>query len=623
VSVLVAVAAIAMAGSAMAQRPVGIDVSDYQALTIDWSSLKNTYGITFGWGKASEGTCSSCGGTHWPTYVAGAKGAGIYFGPYHYARYDNDLGTNGAASEANYFWGVVSPNVKADGLSLVPMLDVEASTTGYTTTTLSQWVNTWCTIVSNSAYSSGLKLKPAIYVSAGHITSYFDSTVTKWNLDVADYYYTLAQAQADSGPPYGVNIWPTWQFWQYNDVNAGQAITGGDGDIFNGTMAQMTNTMLVTSTAPPGPSITTQPKSITAVAGTNVNYTVTATGGAGTLQYQWKFDSTNISGALASSYTITNVQITNAGMYAVSVKDASNNTVQSTNVYLAVVGPVSNSPGSTMVAPAGLVDWWPAEGNGNDIYGTVTAVPWTNLIYVPGENGLAFKFDGHSAFMTTGAASIPVPWTACMWVNRATGSGTSAGLLEDGTNSLKLEQFSNTFNVGITVLGVGDYVFSPAYSAPIGTWVHLAFVGTSAGTSLYVNGTFQAALTNSIPLPRGYIGAGYVSSSSKYIDFLSGSLDEIMLFNQALTSDQVNAIYSTGTTGLVRAGQIVGASSPGDGLYTLNMQGETGKTLSIYTSTDLTNWSSAAKISNPSGSNTWTDIRATNFPSKFYRVTSP
>ena len=365
---------------------------------------------------------------------------------------------------------------------------------------------------------------------------------------------------------------------------------------------------------------------MTANVGTNVSFTVGATG-SGTIQYQWKFDSTNISSATKSVYTITNVQTTNAGWYSVSVKDNSENSLLSSSVYLAVVGPVTNAPGATTVAPSGMVDWWPADGNGNDIYGTVTAIPHTNLYYGPGISGQAFQFNGSTAFLTTGAADIPIPWTACLWVKRASGAGTSAGLMEDGTNALKLEQFSNTFNVGLTIFGTnagdGDFVFSPAYTAPIGTWVHLAFVGTSGGTSLYVNGTFQAALTNTIPLPRAYIGAGFVSSSSKYIDFMAGSLDEIMLFNTALTSTQINSIYSAGGSGLVRAAQILGSSSPSAGLFTLNMQGETGKTLTIYTSTDLTNWVSAARIGNSAGSNSWTDIRATNQPAKYYRVSSP
>ncbi len=147
VSVLIALAVMASAGSAMAQRAVGIDVSDFQSSGISWPTLKNTYGISFAWAKASEGTCStSCGGGNWPTYVANAKAAGVFIGPYHFARYDLDSGTNGANSEANFFWSVVSPNVKPDGLSLVPMLDVEeTNTSGYSPTTMSQWVDAWCT----------------------------------------------------------------------------------------------------------------------------------------------------------------------------------------------------------------------------------------------------------------------------------------------------------------------------------------------------------------------------------------------------------------------------------------------------------------------------------------------
>jgi hypothetical protein len=54
---------------AMAQRPIGIDVSDYQSASINWGTLKNTYGISFGWAKISEGTASGAGsGGGRPTY---------------------------------------------------------------------------------------------------------------------------------------------------------------------------------------------------------------------------------------------------------------------------------------------------------------------------------------------------------------------------------------------------------------------------------------------------------------------------------------------------------------------------------------------------------------------------
>src|SRR5215469_15400973 len=39
---------------ALAQRPLGVDVSDYQGTTINWTSVKGA-GIVFGWSKATEG----------------------------------------------------------------------------------------------------------------------------------------------------------------------------------------------------------------------------------------------------------------------------------------------------------------------------------------------------------------------------------------------------------------------------------------------------------------------------------------------------------------------------------------------------------------------------------------
>jgi GH25 family lysozyme M1 (1,4-beta-N-acetylmuramidase) len=74
----------------MAARPIGIDVSDYQSASINWVTLKNTYGISFGWAKISEGTASGSGsgGGNFTTYAANAKAAGVLIGAYHYARYD-------------------------------------------------------------------------------------------------------------------------------------------------------------------------------------------------------------------------------------------------------------------------------------------------------------------------------------------------------------------------------------------------------------------------------------------------------------------------------------------------------------------------------------------------------
>ncbi len=601
--------------SAFAQRAIGIDVSDYQSPGIDWLTLKNSYGISFAWAKASEGGSTSGGTNYTMFYATNAKAAGVIIGPYHFARYDLNAGTSGAIAEANFFWNTVKNNVTADGLTLMPMLDVEASTTGQTQASLSLWVDTWCTTVSNSAYAAGLHIKPCIYASSSFANTWFDSAVTNWNTDIADWPTTnhstaLSIAQADSGPPAGITPWSAWTFWQYDDENAAQASTAGDGDIFNGTLAQLQSSMLVTLA---GPGITAQPANLSVPPGVNATFTVSATGAT---SYQWAYNGANIPGATTSSYTVSNAQPSNAGSFSVITSNSLAGTPSSI-VYLTVL---SNAPGAGL-APPGMVNWWPADGSPVDIYSHVNGSP--QPAYAPGTTGQAFSFDGNTSVINISAPELPVPWTACMWVNRQNSPQTSAALLGDNTYSLKLEQYNNTRNVGFTQLSVADYVLSPPYSVPVGVWTHLAFVGTSGGVSLYVNGVLTSSLANSIPLPRSYIGATYVTSPGKYIDFMLGSLDEIMIFNRALSVGEIVSIYSAGSAGLVKAAQFTTVTPTAPGQVTFGLQGQTGKNISLYSSPDLSHWSFFGAVANPSGATQFIDNNVSNNAQIFYRASQP
>ena len=228
-------------GRALAQRPLGIDVSDYQG-SINWSSVAGA-GITFAWCKADEGTGGNQ--TYFASNETNAKANGIPIGCYHYARYDVNTGTSGAIAEANHFWSVAKNYIKGDGKSLMPMLDVEASTAGYTPATLSQWVNQWCTTVVTNAAAAGLTVKPVIYVSACH-ANYMDSSVSQWLPWIANYNGQDPQ----SGTPWsvcsGYNWWGTWDVWQYTSTGSIPGISGNvDHDVFNGTAATLISTLVI------------------------------------------------------------------------------------------------------------------------------------------------------------------------------------------------------------------------------------------------------------------------------------------------------------------------------------------------------------------------------------------
>ena len=115
------------------------------------------------------------------------------------------------------------------------------------------------------------------------------------------------------------------------------------------------------------PSITTQPLSQTNAFGGNVTFTVVAAG-ASPLSYQWRFYGTNISGATASSYALTNLQPTNAGDYTVVI---------------------TNSVGSITSAVAAL---------------TVNAAPFINSQ----PQGLSVNLGANAAFNVTAAGGTPL-----------------------------------------------------------------------------------------------------------------------------------------------------------------------------------------------------------------------
>ncbi len=92
------------------------------------------------------------------------------------------------------------------------------------------------------------------------------------------------------------------------------------------------------------PAITNQPQSQFVAAGSNVTFTVTATGTA-PLSYQWLLNGTNISDATNNAYLRTNVQPVDGGTYLVTVANAAGS-VTSTPAMLVV----NTSPSLTAIA---------------------------------------------------------------------------------------------------------------------------------------------------------------------------------------------------------------------------------------------------------------------------------
>jgi hypothetical protein len=86
-------------------------------------------------------------------------------------------------------------------------------------------------------------------------------------------------------------------------------------------VATSTAAALTVTAAPVAPSISAQPQAVTVVEGQPATFTVSA-GGTAPLSYQWRFNGTNIAGAVGASYTRTTVLADNGGLVSVRVSNS-------------------------------------------------------------------------------------------------------------------------------------------------------------------------------------------------------------------------------------------------------------------------------------------------------------
>lgn len=223
-------------GHAMAQRPLGIDVSSYQGSGVNWSGEKSS-GVSFAWAKATEGTYDD--DADFTINENNGKNAGVYMGAYHFARPDLDS----PGTEAGFFWNYAGPYIKNDGKTAMPALDFETFNGVVGAGSYSAWANTWCDDVVNDANGNGVLVRPVLYCSTCQACN-FDGSVGQWIPWIANPSGESAQTGSPWGstpcPTCGSGIWGSgaWDVWQYG----GSSI---DLDVFNGSMSDMVSTLVV------------------------------------------------------------------------------------------------------------------------------------------------------------------------------------------------------------------------------------------------------------------------------------------------------------------------------------------------------------------------------------------
>ncbi len=168
----------------------------------------------------------------------------------------------------------------------------------------------------------------------------------------------------------------------------------------------------------------------------------------------------------------------------------------------------------------------------NGFFSGFNGLTWSN-----GQKNNALKFDGVSSdYVSIGGGTLSSDWTVAFWVNLDSFPDlgvTSYAALGGTATGLKVAQLGNG-NIGYTEYGVQDYNFTTSLIP--GNWNHLAFVKDENGIKLFLDGVYSDSLPYPIDLTLESIG--YASDA----DYLGGTLDELKVWDSALTEEQVASL---------------------------------------------------------------------------------
>ncbi len=207
--------------------------------------------------------------------------------------------------------------------------------------------------------------------------------------------------------------------------------------------------------------------------------------------------------------------------------------------------------------PPNLVAWWQGNGDVKDETGLHNGTLMNGTDFAPGRVGQAFSFDGvddyvmvpSSAALDPTATASLVAWVYFdqlpsvaghfMYVAGKSGGGTDLDIQAQTDNRLYFYVAAGFYVASTTVVQTGQ-------------WYHV--VGTYTASNqlkMYVNGVLENTVAI-VGVTRGMNGNPFAIGQSSVWGgrFFKGRIDEVSLFNRALSDSEVQGIYDAGGAGI-------------------------------------------------------------------------
>ena len=372
---------------------------------------------------------------------------------------------------------------------------------------------------------------------------------------------TVLSVQGAGTSPIALNLSPLTHF-ACSAVPSSLSLGNVNGDFFVGTTpridvvlrhaGQSGKVVDVMLNAP-----TPVPPTITSATWPGEGGQLAATGG--TAPYVWSISSGTLPPHLALSAS-GNVTLSGQpranGSYTFTVRAAGSDGAFSAQVFTVVIA-------DAVAHPVGLVAWWPGESAVNEIIGGRHGALNSGATFGAGKVGRAFAFDGVNDFVeVANHSSLSLAGSGFSiecWVQPtvATGSRTIADKRSaDGSTASYLLYLQDGV-LRLSSHSAGGTIASANSGTALGAgWSHVAATVSGTTVRLFINGA-QVYDAANFPTTRaatdGALAIGATRNQTFTFNSFAGNIDELSLYNRALTAAEIAGIHVAGAGGKLRA----------------------------------------------------------------------
>lgn len=228
--------------------------------------------------------------------------------------------------------------------------------------------------------------------------------------------------------------------------------------------------------------------------------------------------------------------------------------------------------------PSGLIAWWSGDGNALDFAGTNHGTLMNGATFASGKAGQAFSFDGLDDHVRVPDAPVLNPTqqiSIVAWVfptAELSGSGGTS-IIVNKENDLvtqyelcRMSRATWCVGPGIPSGNMAFYLGGLAglpnecsawvdgrASLPLDTWSHVALTFDGSAVRVYKDGipTREIAAPGHLSVGNGDLRIGR-RTLYQGTDMWGGLIDEVAIFNRALSSNEIGEIFSAGSGGMCK-----------------------------------------------------------------------